>query len=150
MRHFSVQNIARHRALPVWTTPPRAIAPPEADGSELRVGRECVAGLFVSLLHTVVEPALALLGSAMGKAIGHHPALRTPLQCVVANRRGGPQRGLDIAGLQQMPAFIGLVCPDSGEAVGLQLDANLNGICLRRTAASGLLSSVRPCQNVLE
>src|SRR5712691_8837467 len=132
------------------TAPPRDIAAPGADSSELRRGRERVAGLFRSLLHAVVEPALTLLGGAMREAVGHHPALRTPLQRVVANRRGGAQRGLDITGLQQMPTLIGLVRPDAGEAIGLQLDADLDAICLRRTAAGRLLGCMRPIQNLPE
>ena len=86
----------------------------------------------------------------MGEAVGHNPPLRPPLQRVVANRRGSPQRGLDITRLQQMPALIGLVRPDAGEAIGLQLDANLDSICLRGTAADALLRRVRACQNFFE
>src|SRR5882724_9179678 len=98
------------------TAPPRDIGPLGANSSELRRGRECVAGLFRSLLQAVVEPALPLLGGAMGKAVRHHPTLRTPLQRVITDRGGSAQRGLDITGLQQMPALIGLVGPDAGEA----------------------------------
>src|SRR5882672_7815505 len=109
----------------------RDIAPLGANGSELRRGRECVAGLFRSLLQAIAEPALALLGGAMGEAVRHYLALRTPLQRVVADCRGSPQRGLDITGLQQMPTLIGLVRPDAGEAIGLQLDLDLDAVCLR-------------------
>jgi hypothetical protein len=86
----------------------------------------------------------------MRKAVGHHPALRAPLQRVVADRRGSAQRSLDITGLQQMPTLIGLVRPDAGETIGLQLDADLDAVCLRGAAADLLLSRVRPVQNVFE
>src|SRR5882724_11159496 len=99
------------------TAPPRDIGPLGANGSELRRGRERVAGLFRSLLQAVVEPALPLLGGAMGKAVRHHPPLRTPLQRVVADCRSSTQCGLDITRLQQMPALIGFVCPDAGEEI---------------------------------
>src|SRR5882724_9380970 len=99
------------------TAPPRDIGPLGANGSELRRGRERVAGLFRSLLQAIAEPALALLGGAMGETVRHHPPLRTPLQRVVADCRGSPQRSLDITGLQQMPTLIGLVRPDAGQAI---------------------------------
>ena len=47
------------------------------------------------------EPALALLRGAVGEAVGHHVALRLPLQRVVADRGGGAQRGFDVAGLDE-------------------------------------------------
>src|SRR5262245_64916538 len=87
--------------------------------SELRTRRKCIAALGHSLLQAGVEPALALLGCAVCKAVRHHPALCAPLQRVVTDRRGGLQRGLDIAGLQQMPTFVRLVRPHAGKAVGL-------------------------------
>src|SRR5437867_4780715 len=118
--------------------------------SELCARRKCIAALRRSLLHAGVEPALALLGRAMCEAVRHHPALRAPLQRVVPDRGGGAQRGLDVARLQQMPALIGLVRPHAGETIGLQLDPDLDPVCLRGTSAGGLLSVVRARQNALE
>src|SRR5262245_1274827 len=118
--------------------------------SELCARRKCVAALRRSLLHAGVEPALALLGCAMCEAIRHHPALRAPLQRVVTDRGGGAQRGLDVAGLQQMPALVGLVRPHACEAIGLQLDPDLDAVCFRRAPTRCLLSVVRPRQDALE
>src|SRR5262245_2055529 len=114
--------------------------------SELCARSKCVAGLGRSLLQAVVEPALALLGCAMREAVRHHPALRAPLQRVVTDRRGGLQRGLDVAGLQQMPAFVRLVRPHAGKAVGLQLDTDLDAVCLRGAPACRLLGVMCPRQ----
>ena len=69
-----------------------------------RSGRKRVAGLHRTLLEAGHEPALALLGRAMGKAVGHDVALRALLQHVIADRRRGLQCRLDVAGLQQLPA----------------------------------------------
>src|SRR5437867_5294046 len=118
--------------------------------SELCVWRKCVAALHRSLLHAGVEPALPLLGRAMREAVRHHPALRAPLQRIVTDCGGGAQRGLDVTGLQQMPALIGLVRPHAGEAIGLQLDTDLDSVCFWRAPTGGLLSVVRLRQDALE
>src|SRR5262249_10178095 len=90
------------------------------------------------------EPALALLGRAMGEAVGHHVALRTPLQRVVADRRRRAHGGFDVAlfdegrfalAAQGLVLFTG---PDAGETVGLQLDPHLDLIGVGPTAGGAL------------
>ena len=59
----------------------------------------------------------------MGEAVGHDIALRALLQRVVADLVGGVERLLDVARLEQT-LLVGVIGPDTGEAVGLQLDAH--------------------------
>src|SRR5438105_3319737 len=60
---------------------------------------EGVAARHSSLPEPGVEPALPLCGAAMGEAVGHHPALRAPLQCIVADCGRCTQRRFHIARL---------------------------------------------------
>src|ERR1700730_15137382 len=91
------------------------------------------------------EPALALLGAAVGERVRDHVAARLALQRVVADRRRGAHRRLDVALLDEgRPAAILLALvlverPDAGKAVGLQLDPHLQLICLRTVEAALLL-----------
>src|ERR1700730_1525008 len=87
-----------------------------------------VAARHGTALEPGVEPAHALLGGTVGECVGNDVALRLPLQAVVADRCGGFQRGFDVALLDQLPALLGTVGPDPGEAVGLQLDLHLQMI----------------------
>src|SRR6185437_11996487 len=98
-------------------------SPPSPSGggirrSELRRGK-CVAGLYGALLEAGREPALALLGAAVGEAVRHHGALGLALQCVVADRGGGLQGGVDVARLDALVPILEILCPHAGEAVGL-------------------------------
>src|ERR1700719_3803807 len=65
-----------------------AMAPKPPASSQLR-GREGVAAIDRAALEPGVEPAHALLGRAVGEAVGHHGGARLPLQAIVAGRRGG-------------------------------------------------------------
>ena len=78
--------------------------------------------LTVPSLKPVDEPALALLGAAVGEAVRHHGALRSPLQRIVADRGRRLQRRVDVARIEELVLRLGVVRPDAGEAVGLQLD----------------------------
>ena len=51
----------------------------------------------------------------------HDAAAGPPLQDIVAYRRRGLQSFLDIAWLEQLSGAIGVVTPDSCQAVGLEL-----------------------------
>ena len=75
----------------------------------------------------------------MGERVRHHIALRLLLQPIVADRRGGAHRGLDVAGLDQLPLLVGARRPDAGEAVGLQLDLDLQAVRLGLGQAALLL-----------
>src|SRR5215467_14034713 len=108
--------------------------------SQLR-RRKGVAAGNRARLESGVEPALALLGAAVGKAVGHDVALRSPLQRVVADRGGRAQGRLDVSGLDERGLALVperrvlAVRPHAGEAVGLQFDLHLNVI--RRGLAAG-------------
>src|SRR5579884_2775075 len=86
---------------------------------------ERVAGRDLPRLEALHEPALALRRGAMREGVGHHIALRLPLQAVVADGGGGLQRLVDIAGIEEIAPLLGAIGPDAGKAVGLQLDAHL-------------------------
>src|SRR5262249_30420780 len=108
--------------------------------SQLR-RRKGVAARNRAGLEAGVEPALALLGAAVGEAVGYDVALRSPLQRVVADRGGRAQGRLDVSGLDERRlAFVPehrvlAVRPHPGEAVGLQLDLHLDVI--GRSLAAG-------------
>src|SRR5262245_291685 len=86
---------------------------------------EGVAARHRTALEPGIEPAHALLGGTVGERVGNDVALRLPLQPVVADRRGGLERGFDVAGLDELPALLRAVGPDAGETIRLQLDLDL-------------------------
>src|ERR1019366_5520612 len=90
--------------------------------------RERIAGRQLALRETGGEPALALLRRAVGKRVRHDAPLRTLLQRVVADRTGGLQRRIDVAGIEEMFALLGMVCPYAGVAIRLQFDSHLNAV----------------------
>src|SRR5262249_21460533 len=100
------------------------------DRSEL-LRRERVAGADRAFLQPGLEPPLTLLRRSVREGIRHHVAAGLLLQTVVADRGCRAQRRIDVARLQQLPALLGLVRPDAGETIGLQLDAHLDAIGLR-------------------
>jgi hypothetical protein len=92
----------------------------------LHTAAEGVAGLDRALLIAGHEPALALLGRAMREGIRHHAACSLPLQRVVADRRRGGQRRIDVAGFEEARTLLLLaIDPDAGQAISLQLDSHL-------------------------
>src|SRR4051794_3112462 len=75
-----------------------------------------VARFDRALLVAGQEPLLALRRGAVGKGVRHHPARRLALQRVVADRGGGGQCSLDVAGLDKTRAFLFLaIDPDAGQ-----------------------------------
>src|SRR6185369_9725142 len=70
------------------------------------------------------EPADALGRAAMGEAVGDDVTLALLLQAVVADGRSGIQCLVDVAGLDDLALLVGVIGPDAGKAIGLQLDAN--------------------------
>src|SRR5688572_12573203 len=93
---------------------------------------ERVAGLERAGLEAALEPSHPLLGGSMREALRHHVTLRLLLQAVVADGGGRAQRLVDVARLQDLPHALGVVRPESGIAIRLQL--LLNGQRVRRTA----------------
>src|ERR1700719_829590 len=90
-----------------------------------RTRRQRIAARNLAAIEPRLEPALALLGRAVGEGIGHDIALHLFLQPVVADRGGGLQRLVDVARLKEVVLLLGAVRPHAGEAVGLQLDSHL-------------------------
>src|SRR5436190_21083788 len=100
-----------------------------AKGSRLRLRRsEGVAGFQLAAVDASLEPGDALGRAAVGEGVRRHGAALLALQAVVANRTGRIDRGLDIALLKAVLGPVGLVGPNSGEAVGLQPDAHRDGV----------------------
>src|SRR5450756_335919 len=90
--------------------------------------RERIAGRQLALRETGGEPALALLRRAVGKRVRHDAALSALLQRIVADRTGGLQRRIDVAGIEELFALLGMVCPYAGVAIRLQFDSHLNAV----------------------
>src|SRR4030095_4832646 len=88
------------------------------------IGTEGVAGIDPATVDPALDPPDALLGRAVGEGIWHGITLRFALQPVVADRGSRLHRLLDIARLEDMTGAIGVVGPDPGEAIGLQLQAD--------------------------
>src|SRR5688572_19899506 len=109
----------------------RARRPSNAAGGLERGGRERIAALRVAGVEAAPEPALALLGAAVREGLRHHAPLALLLQAVVADRRRGGQRLLDVAGLELVHRA-GVVSPHAGVAVGLQFHAYRQVVLLRR------------------
>src|SRR5512137_683779 len=85
------------------------------------VGPEGIARPRIAGLHAALQPAHALLGTAVRERVGHDDALGLPLQAVVTNRRGGAQAFLDVARIQ-VQARRGIGGPDARITVRLQLE----------------------------
>src|SRR5665213_726179 len=89
-----------------------------------RVARGDAAGF-----QTGAEPVDPLRGCAMGERFGIRVALSHSLQTVVAHRRRGAQRGIDIGPVDEVPLPRG-VSPDTRKAIGLQFQLHRKRIPL--------------------
>jgi len=69
----------------------------------------------------------------VGEFVGHDAAGLHLLQVVVADRGSGVHCGFDVALLEEVALFGG-IGPDSGVAIGLELDADGDGIGHSRIA----------------
>src|SRR5690606_19799294 len=88
---------------------------------------ERIAVLEPAVAQAVGEPGHALLGRTVVEAFRNDVALGALLQRVITDLVGGIQRLLDVALLQQA-LLRGVMRPDAGEAVGLQLDTGRQAI----------------------
>jgi outer membrane protein assembly factor BamB len=79
------------------------------------------AGVGIARLQAAREPRHPLLRAAVGERLGDDAALHLLLEPIVADGGGGSHALLEIPGLEQ-PGLIGVLAPDAGEAVGLQLE----------------------------
>src|SRR4029450_10942772 len=85
----------------------------------------------VAAAHAAAERFRPLRRSAVREAVGDNGALCLFLQRVVAYRLGGAHAFLDVAGLEDRALSIaGIGGPDSGIAVGLQLNPHLYLVAL--------------------
>src|SRR5690606_32956604 len=111
-----------------WCARPRRRSPPASQRSDWS-GR-ALEGVAIADLAAAVagqEPAPALLRRAVIEAVGNDIALGALLQRIVADLEGGIERFVDIAFLEQA-LLLGVVRPDAGIAVCLQLDAHRHGV----------------------
>src|SRR5690606_7907442 len=95
--------------------------------SKLR-GPEGVAGADRACLEADVELGLALPRSAVGETVRHYASLRAALEHVVADRRRGLDRRVDIARNEEAVLPLGVIGPDAGYAIGLKLDPHLQPV----------------------
>src|SRR4030095_541800 len=76
------------------------------------------------------HPFLALGAGSVGEAFGYDSAAARALERVVADL-GGRVHGLfDVALLQYLAGILGVMGPDTGEAVGLQFHFDAHGVVL--------------------
>src|SRR5215831_4163520 len=117
--------------------------------SEVRC-REGVALAGVAGIDPALEPAHAMRGAAVGERLRHDTAHGLPLEAVVADRGGGVQAFLDVAGFEDLARALGIGGPDARQAVGLQLHAHLERVALGLAAtALRLLDALGDAEQVL-
>src|SRR5262245_2866841 len=97
--------------------------------SELRC-REGVALAGIARVDPALEPAPTLGGAAVRERLRHDAAHRLALQAIVADRGGGVQAFLDVAGLEDLAGALGVAGPDARQAISLQLHAHLERVAL--------------------
>src|SRR5205823_11677654 len=90
---------------------------------------EGVTRLDLSGREATLEPGASLRGGAMGEGLGVDATGRRALNAIVAHRRRGVQPFLNVS-LMEQTTLLGRVPPDAGEAIGLQLEPNGDGICI--------------------
>src|SRR4026209_40699 len=92
-------------------------------GGVTRVTRGASEGVAVghaARLESAAEPFDALSRGAVREGVGIHATSGHFLHAVVADRAGGGDAFVDVAGLEDV-ALRGVVAPDAGVTVGLQL-----------------------------
>ena len=73
----------------------------------------------VAAVHATFEPVYALAIRAVGDGFWYHLPLRLPLQAIIADRRGGRQRLLNVAGFEERLHVVGAMISDAGETACL-------------------------------
>ena len=86
----------------------------------------------------------------MGERVGVDPAARLLLDPVVAHRSGRVDRLVDLVGVVELAAGVGVVGPHPGQAVGLQLEPHRQGVGLRGVALLTLTDLVGDAEDVLQ
>ena len=86
----------------------------------------------------------------MGERVGDDVALTAPLKAIVADGRRGLHRGLYVTGFDETPLLLGVMGPHARQAIGLQLDPDLELIGLGLIhAALDLLHTGQDAEQVL-
>src|SRR5208337_2061011 len=117
----------------VVTIVPTAI---EMGGSEIGPGVEGVTTTDVAGDQTLAEPFDPLGRSAVGEGVWNHVALSLLLQGVIADGRRRAKPRFDVAFFKNMLFLLGMMGPDAGVIVGLELEhhGELLGIGLANPA----------------
>src|SRR3990170_6903688 len=104
------------------------------------IGVEGVASLELAALIAAFEPTHALGRRAMGESVRHDIALRLFLDAIVADGARRVESLFDVAGLDDVLGLLGVIGPDAGKTVGLELHAHLERIAfsLVHALAQGL------------
>jgi len=135
--HWHNRRIALHfrrRRDPERGSHPYANKP----NAEFRIGRkECAIGhregvavFDFAAEQAFLEPALPLLGGAVGEGVRHDAALLFLLNGIVADGVGGAHGFLDIAAIE-LQGLLRVIRPDAGEEVGLEFEANRVFVVIR-------------------
>src|SRR6267142_4111476 len=112
--------------------------------------RKRIALTRIARLDAALEPAHALGGAAVGERLRHDAALCLTLEAVVADRGGGVQALLDVAGLENLASALSVAGPHSRQAIGLELHAHLERVALGLAApASRLVDAIGDPEEVL-
>ena len=101
--------------------------------------------LEAAALQTAFEPTHSLSGATVGECVRYHCAMCLALQAIVSHGAGGVQRRLDVALLDDVLGAVGMIGPDTGEAVRLQFYAYRNRVGPPLLALRAL--GVRPLQD---
>jgi hypothetical protein len=96
----------------------------------MRPRLEGIALIDIAAFDSALEPGHALRRGAVGERVGNGVATRLLLQAVVADGAGSVQPFLDVACLDDVARAIGVVGPDPGQAIGLELKAHRQGVGL--------------------
>ena len=110
----------------------RPPAPRQSEGSEVGCRKRVAIGDLAGL-QPDGEPALALLGRAVGEGVRHRALARVALEGIVADLAGGVQRLFEVSGFDGAEVLRGVSRPDAGEAIGLKLhpDRDLVAVAAR-------------------
>lgn len=86
---------------------------------------EGVAVVDATAAEAAAKPFLALSAGAVRERFLIHVATNPTLDRVVADRVGGVERLLDVAGLDELARTVRVMRPDASVTVGLQLHPHL-------------------------
>src|ERR1700722_6102312 len=109
---------------------------PHRCSTRLRPAIERIASIRVAAVETSGEPLLSLGGRSMSPRVRVHGSAGCTSEEVVADDLRRVEGVLDVTWLEQVPG-VRTVCPDSGQAIGLELESYPEGILGRRGGRLG-------------